>query len=241
MSKAPEGQKQPPSKGTKRRDLGKSSTHLLYHKKNMRCIPLRILLILTVFGAASAQQPSSSSKSKRNPEQHETRRSTTPAIAETLYRNPEFAFTYKIPYAWVDRTQQMQDDSTDPTKSKLLLAVFERPPEVAGDTVNSAVVITAESAATYPGLKTAADYLGPLTELTTSKGFKPAGDPYEFSVGSTPLVRADFFKEIGKLTMHQSSLVVLRKGFVVSVTFIAGSDDDLDELIEKLSFGAPKS
>jgi hypothetical protein len=195
---------------------------------------------LIVFGAASAQQPSSSSKSKRNPEQHETRRSTTPATAETLYRNPEFALTYKIPYAWVDRTQQMQDDSTDPAKSKLLLAVFERPPEVAGDTVNSAVVITAESAATYPGLKTAADYLGPLTELTISKGFKPAGDPYEFSVGSTPLVRADFFKELGKLTMHQSSLVVLRKGFVVSVTFIAGSDDDLDELIEKLSFGAPK-
>ena len=208
----------------------------------MRCISLRIFLALTLLGTAYAQDPAAtSSRTKQKPEQHATHHTSPSSTAETLYRNAEFAFTYKILYAWVDRTQQMQDDSTDPAKSKLLLAVFERPPEVTGDTVNSAVVITAESAATYPGLKTAADYLGPLTELTTSKGFKSAGDPYEFSVGTTPLIRADFLKELGKLTMHQSSLVLLRKGFVVSFTFIAGSDDELDELIEKLFFGAPKS
>jgi hypothetical protein len=207
----------------------------------MRRILVQTLLVLTVLATAFAQEAGSSSKSKRTTEQHATHHTSPSTTAETLYRNPEFALTYKIPFAWVDRTQQMQDESADPTKSKLLLGVFERPPEVIGDTVNSAVIITAESAATYPGLKTAADYLGPLTELTTSKGFKPAGDPYEFSVGTTTLVRADFLKEIGKLTMHQSSLVLLRKGFVVSVTFIAGSDDELDELIEKLSFGGPKS
>jgi len=199
------------------------------------------LLAFLILVPAFAQNPGSSSSRNKKAEQHVTRDKTPHASAETLYRNPEFALTYKIPFAWVDRTQQMQDESADPAKSKLLVAVFERPPEVTGDTVNSAVIITAESASTYPGLKTAADYLGPLTELTTSKGFKPAGDPYEFSVGTTPLVRADFLKELGKLTMHQSSLVLLRKGFVVSVTFIAGSDDELDELIEKLSFGAPKS
>lgn len=208
----------------------------------MRCISLKIFLAFTLLGTAYAQDPAaSSSRTKQKPEQHATHHTSPSSTAETLYRNAEFAFTYKIPYAWVDRTQQMQDDSTDPAKSKLLLAVFERPPEVTGDTVNSAVVITAESAAAYPGLKTAADYLGPLTELTTSKGFKSAGDPYEFSVGTTPLIRADFLKELGKLTMHQSSLVLLRKGFVVSFTFIAGRDDELDELIEKLFFGAPKS
>ena len=199
------------------------------------------LLILLAFLITGASFPQSSSSKTKKPEQYVTRDKSRSTTAETAYRNPEFAFTYKIPFAWVDRTQQMQDESADPTKSKLLLAIFERPPEVTGDTVNSAVIITAESAATYPGLKTAADYLGPLTELTTANGFKPAGDPYEFSVGTTPLVRADFVKQLGKLTMHQSSLVLLRKGFVVSLTFIAGSDDELDELIEKLSFGAPKS
>ena len=160
--------------------------------------------------------------------------------AETIYRNPDFAFTYKIPYAWIDRTKQMQDDSADPSKSKLLLAAFERPPEVTGDTVNSAVVITAESTASYPGLKTAADYMGPLTELTTSKGFKADGGLYEFPVGATTLVRGDFTRIAGSVSMHQSSLVLFRKGFVISFTFVAGSDDEIDELIEKLSVTASR-
>jgi hypothetical protein len=206
---------------------------------------LRIFLLI-LFGIwltlapAAAQNAGSSSSKNKKPEQHVTTRANPATTVETLYRNPEFAFTYKIPYAWVDRTNAMQDASADPAKSKLLRALFERPPEVTGDTINSAVIITAESAAGYPSLKTAADYVGPLTELTTSKGFRPTADAYEFSVGSTSLVRADFEKQIGKLSMRQSSLIVLRKGFVVLFTFVAGSDDELDELIERLSFGASK-
>jgi hypothetical protein len=200
---------------------------------------IRIPILLAVLTIAASSQTSSSSKNKPSA-RHATRNPTTTATAETLYRSPEFSFTYKIPYAWVDRTKDMQDDSTDPAKSRLLLAVFERPPQVTGDTVNSAVVITAESADSYPGLKTAADYMGPLTELTTSKGFKADGGPYEFPVGITKLVRGDFTRTVGSLAMHQSSLVMLLKGYVVSFTFIAGSDDELDELVEKLSFPSAK-
>jgi hypothetical protein len=193
------------------------------------------LFLIIVAMTVVAQDSSSKSKPHGKPAVPAPRET-----AETIYRNPEFAFTYKIPYAWIDRTKPMQDDSADPSKSKLLLAVFERPPEVTGDTVNSAVVITAERADSYPGLKTAADYMGPLTELTTSKGFKADGGPYEFPVGSTTTVRGDFTRAVGPLTMQQSSLVVLRKGFVISVTFVAGSDDEIDELIEKLSLTSSK-
>jgi len=201
-----------------------------------------ILLVLTLVGTVFAQDPAtSSSKAKQKPEQHATHQTSPSTTAETLYRSPEFNFTYKIPFGWVDRSQQMQDLENDSAKSKLLLAVFERPPEVVGDTVNSAVIIAAESATSYPGLKTAADYVGPLTELTTSKGFKADGDPSEIAMGSTRLVRLDFTRELGKLTMHQSSLVLLRNKFVVSFTFLAGSTDEIEELIEKLTFDATKS
>ena len=132
----------------------------------MSAVASLILLALLTLTPAFAQNQGSLSSRTKHPEQHATRDKPAPASAETLYRNPEFAFTYRIPYAWVDRTREMQDDS-DPAKSRLLLAVFERPPEAIGDTVNSAVIIAAESAATYPGLKNAADDLGPLTELTT--------------------------------------------------------------------------
>lgn len=157
-----------------------------------------------------------------------------------LYRNSTFGFRYQIPYGWVDRTQQMQDGN-EAGKSEALLAVFERPPEAAGDTINSAVVIASESAASYPGLKRAEDYLGPLTELATAKGFKPEGEPYALEVESRQLVRADFIKPLGdKLTMRQCTLILFAKGYVVSFTFIAGGEDELDNLMDALHFDVGK-
>lgn len=157
-----------------------------------------------------------------------------------VYRNPFFGFSYKAPYGWVDRTQDMQEGS-EPGKSMVLLAMFERPPQAAGDTVNSAVIIAAETVASYPGLKTAADYFEPLSELTTSKGFKAVNEPYEYSVGAKWLVRGDFSKEMGKLTMRQTSLVALQKSYVLSFSFVAGSSEEVDQLIEKLVFAAPRA
>lgn len=188
--------------------------------------------------STSGQQPeagSSSSKSKQKSGQHV--KTSTPATSdEGAYHNATFGFTYHVRYGWVERTTQMQDENNDPSKSQLLLAVFERPPEATGETVNSAVIIAAESVASYPGLKTAADYMGPLTELTTGKGFKVVHEPYEFPVGTKPMVRSDFVKDLGPLAMHQSSLVLLEKQHIVSFTFIGGSDDEVEELIEKVEF-----
>jgi hypothetical protein len=169
-----------------------------------------------------------------------------------LYRNTTFAFRYQIPYGWVDRTKNMQEqeaagkpDAKEKAnslgKGEVLLAIFERPPEAAGETINSAVVIAAENAAAYPGLKKAGDYLGPLIELTTSNGFKAEGDPSVIEIDTRQLVRADFTKPLNdKLTMRQATLVMLTKGQIVSFTFIAGSDDELDELIDGLHFGGAK-
>ena len=168
-----------------------------------------------------------------------------------LYRNPTFAFRFQIPYGWVDRTKEMQEGE-EAGKAEVLLAIFERPPQAIGDTINSAVVIASESAASYPGLKKAEDYLGPLTELATAKGFKPEGEPYALEVESRQLLRADFSKPLGgktsnvetgndKLTMRQCTLVMLAKGQIVSFTFVAGSEDELDDLTDRLHFVAAKS
>jgi hypothetical protein len=168
-----------------------------------------------------------------------------------LYRNTTFGFRYQIPYGWVNRTEEMQPGN-EAGKAALLLAVFERPPEATGDTINSAVVIASESASSYPGLKKAEDYLGPLTELATAKGFKAEGEPYALEVESRQLLRADFIKLLSvktsnvetsndKLTMRQCTLVLLAKGQIVSFTFIAGGEDELDDLMDGLHFGPTKS
>jgi len=184
--------------------------------------------------------------------QHKPAAAAKPAEDAQLYRNATFSFRYQIPYGWVDRTRDMREQeaadkpdakekANDVGRGEVLLAVFERPPEAAGETINSAVVIAAENAAAYPGLKKAEDYLGPLTELTTSKGFKAEADPSAIEIDSRQLIRADFTKPLNdKLTMRQTTLVLLTHGQIVSFTFIAGSEDELDNLIEGLHFGSGK-
>ena len=189
-------------------------------------------------------------QSKAPPTATQTTKPTPHAEDAQLYRNTTFGFRYQIPYGWVNRTQEMQEGN-EAGKSAVLLAVFERPPEATGDTVNSAVVIASESAASYPGLKKAEDYLGPLTELATAKGFKADGEPYALEVESRPLLRVDFIKPLevktteakttnDKLTMRQCTLVLLAKGQIVSFTFIAGSEDELDGLMDGLHFAVAK-
>ena len=165
---------------------------------------------------------------------------TAGAVTDGLYRNPSLGFSYKIPVGWVDRTDRMRDGSKDPSEGLVLLAVFERPPEVADSSINSGLLIAAESVSSYPGLKSAADYFGPLEEVTAAKGLKIIDEPYAFAVGSKPMARADFSKEVGQSTAHQTTLVMLQKGYVVSFTFIGDSDEEVQKLLEGLSFSAPQ-
>jgi hypothetical protein len=180
-------------------------------------------------------------------------------LSDQLLRCPKFGFTYKVIFGWVDRTADMQQNeslpdqspnaelpkATSPTadqpkpsspdSSKTLLAVFERPPGAPGTTIDSAVVIAAEPLANYHGIKTAADYFSPITELAEQRGFKAINEPHTFQSGPKQLVRGDYSKERGKLTMWQTSLVTIEKGYIVSFTFIGGSEDEVDELIRNLT------
>jgi hypothetical protein len=190
-------------------------------------------------GCLIAQQSSTPSQ---NSSSEPARRRASPdsgSIIDGGYQNNYFQFSYQLPFGWVDRTSDMRDD-VETGKSKVLLAIFERPPAASGETINSAVVIAAESADSYPGLKTAADYFGPLTELTESKGFKVVNAPYEFLVDGRPMVRGDFSKERGKLEMQQASLVTLKKGYALSFTFLGGSQHEVNDLVANLRFAGGK-
>jgi hypothetical protein len=132
--------------------------------------------------------------------------------------------------------------ATDSGKGgRVLLAAFSRPPEARAEDVNASILIAAESAAAYPGLKDAAQYFGPVTEIAKAQGFEIDDEPYEFAVGAKTVVRGDFQKDVGTRVMRQSTLVVLARGYVVSFTFIAGTEDDVEELVQGLSFAVPRA
>ncbi len=214
----------------------------------MRVLFRFLLLLGLLIASAWAQSPAKKPKAVPNASLQSCGR-----LTDNVLKCPRFAFTYKVPFGWVDRTDDMQQDAeadkhesgeavkpegAGTAKSETLLAVFERPPGAPGDSINSAVVIAAESLSNYHGIKTAADYFGPITELAEQRGFKLVNEPHEFPVGTKQLVRGDFSKERGKLTMWQSSLVMIEKGYIVSFTFVGGSEDEVEELIGSLRFGA---
>lgn len=227
------------------------------------------LLLISALTLAQTGTPSPSKSKATHPgaAQSAAQNPDPGGITDGVYRNLSFAFGYKIPFGWVERTHEMQgdemqgeemqgDDSqgsesqkgiSTASKSHVLLALFERPPDAPGNTINSAVIIAAEKISDYPGLKTAADYFGPLAQLVAAKGFQGVSGPDEFAVGTKKLMRGDFAKDMpspskdqDRLTMQQSTLVELDHGYIVSFTFIAGDEDDVEDLIGNLSFAARK-
>jgi hypothetical protein len=207
-----------------------------------------ILLAAVVLQPHSAAQSSSSSSSRARrpvPAEHSVLDAGT--VNAGVYSNAGFGFTCKIPAGWVLRTDEMKppewergDKATaDSDKAgRVLLAAFSRPPEARAEDVNGSILIAAESAAAIPGLKEAAQYFVLVNEAAKAQGLEMDDEPYDFTVGAKTVVRGDFQKDVGTRVMRQSTLVVLARGYVVSFTFVGGAEDEVEELVNGLSFGA---
>jgi hypothetical protein len=205
--------------------------------------------------------PSSTSSAKRAKAAAPDSGIDAGTVTNGIYRNKTLGFTCKIPDGWVLRTDEMNarseerdderreengekqnSDSAAATPSsssaRVLLAAFSRPPQAKGEEVNSSILIAAESMAAYPGLKEAAQYFYPLTEVAKAQGFEPDEDPYAVAIGTRTLARGDFHKDVGTRVMRQSTLAMLAHGYAVSITVIAGTDDEVEDLIDGLEFSA---
>jgi hypothetical protein len=124
---------------------------------------------------------------------------------------------------------------------RVLLAAFSRPPEARAEDVNGSIVVAAESAAAIPGLNEAAQYFELVNEAAKAQGLEMDDEPYDFVVGTKTVVRGDFQKDVGTRVMRQSTLVVLARGYVVSFTFVGGTEDEVEEFVQGLSFVAPRN
>src|SRR5580704_3815289 len=208
-----------------------------------------VLVALALLAQAPVQSSSSSSTSSSSTSPKQVRKPLSGAgspldagaISNGVYRNPGFGFTCKIPPAWVLRSEEMnaRDDATSAKEDRapldrttgggcaqtgacgrVLLAAFSRPPDARAEDVNSSILIAAESVESYPGLKDAAQYFGPLSEVAKAQGFEIDGEPYEFAAGAKTVARANFRKNVGTRVMRQSTLTILARGSAVSFTFI---------------------
>jgi hypothetical protein len=209
-------------------------------------------LIATMLLASSltlAQNAGTSSSTKHNAH------STSPdkvsidpgSILNGVYRNTTLRLSCKIPAGWVLRTEEMNTPdgppsgqspaSTAGSHAEVLLAAFSRPPEARGEDINASILIAAEPASSYPGLKEPIQYFGPITEIAKAQGFAADEEPYEIAVGTKNLVREDFHKDVGSRVLRQSTLAMLDHGYAISITVIGGTEDEVEGLIDGLEFG----
>ena len=219
---------------------------------NLCCVPVISLCVLTPGSA----QSSPSRKISKHPSAATSSAIDDGTMVNGIYRNKTLDLSCRVPAGWVLRTEEMnsaddenaekedtpsqgssaQDQQKKPERQLVLLAAFSRPPEARGQDINSSILIAAESTSAYPGLKEAAQYFGPLTEVAKAQGFTVDEEPYEFAVGTRKLVRADFHKDVGTRVMRQSTLAFLSHQYAISITVIGGTDDEVEELIDGVSF-----
>jgi hypothetical protein len=227
---------------------GPQALHLIA----VKITALATLAIVCAQVAATAQtSPSSSSApAKSAAVKNRTAASSldSGSVSAGSYRNPSFGLACKIPAGWVLRTDEMNTTNREEGRNsgsktaaegkegRVLLAAFSRPPEARAEDVNASILIAAESVNRYPGLTEAAQYFGPVTEVAKSQGFAIDEEPYELEIGHKTLVRGDYEKDVGTRVMHQSTLVILARGYAISLTFIAGTEDDVEDLVTGLSF-----
>jgi hypothetical protein len=215
----------------------------------------RLLLFVSLFATLTWAVSAQTQSTNGNPSTSRIRKPEVSApgldagsVSKGIYRNPSFGFTCKIPEGWVLRTDVLNTPEDEPPKpetvkvknsdgaARVLLAAFARPPEAHGEDINSSILIAAESAATYPGLTTAAQYFGPIGEVAKAQGLELVEDPYETTIGAKTVDRADFQKDVGTRRMWQSTIAILARGHVVSFTFIGGTEDEIEDLVGGLSF-----
>jgi hypothetical protein len=221
------------------------------HRRFLSCL----LSIGLPAGAVHAQTAAQSSSASSAPKHVKKSAASVESgldsgtVTDGLYRNKTLALSCKIPPGWVLRTEEVNAPGEEKDKAdagsgassagaKVLLAAFSRPPEARAEEVNSSILIAAECVATYPGLTDAAQYFGPLTEVAKAQGFTIDAEPYEIAVGTKILVRGDSHKNVGTRVMHQSTLAMLSHGYAVSITLIAGTEDEIEELIDGLTMTA---
>jgi hypothetical protein len=192
-----------------------------------------VLAVGLVAGAAATAQAPSAKYPPPGPPQ-------AGSISNGIYRNEFFGVECNVPAGWVLRTADMAPGQDANAKSMVLLSAFARTPHTAGAGVDSSILIAAEAQSSQPEAATALEYLVAVKQAANQNGLELTEPPREVRAGAHILWRADFAGDAEAAPpRYQISEVMLKRGYFVSFTFVAGSGREAEELLAKLHFLPP--
>jgi hypothetical protein len=184
-------------------------------------------------GSSKPAQPKAAAKPKAAQGRPDEGTLTSGAYSEKF-----FSLSYTVPEKWFVKTEEMRQGLAGQENAVLLLSVFAKDKPDSGR-ITSSVTISAESMASYPDVKSAEEYFDELSQVVTSKGFAVLNAPAAIEMGGVNFVRGDFQKQQGDTTAYQATMVALRKGHFLSVTAIAGNQEELTPLLNRVHILAP--
>lgn len=181
----------------------------------------------------------------------------TGSVADNVYTNNYFGFTYEFPKGWSVPSEQTRKylreirkaaaTGGDPTKAALfelaekrsrqLLTVLEKPMGTPGAT-DAGIYVIAEDISYAPGVQKPSDYLlnTKASLLKQRPDLKVLREPTDFTYGGKPFARMETFVETGPVqTFYTGYAATILNSQVMLFLFTSNKPEQLASLIDTLN------
>ncbi len=162
------------------------------------------------------------------------------SIEKDVYRNLYFGLSYRIPEGLVvdtmDFTQKMEKhfEGKPRAQTYVLLSAHEKSFWPKGRRI---IVLTADHAERYGGLKNGGVYLRKVVRYHREEGFKVLRESAQGLFGGQEFFRADFkkWKWADLLPVYVTAVFTVRRGYAVGFMLAANTKGTVEELAESLN------
>jgi hypothetical protein len=155
-------------------------------------------------------------------------------VVGNVYSNSYFGFSYRIPTGMTSNlgTFRRRIKAGEHERTYVLLSAFSSvPPSKA----RPGVVIMADEASPYGGLKDGAAYLKRITGTMIAQGWSVSGRPSERAFGGKKFFRADYEKLGGPFPVYEASVCTVLKGYALDFVFSSGSESGIESQVLSLN------
>ena len=158
-------------------------------------------------------------------------------VNKGIYQNTFFGLSYRLPEQLKVNTDEHKsasraaDSDNHHASSFILLNASEDTKEAK---VKEGVMVIADKADFYGGLRNGNDYLERLTSYYARQGSDVIHSSVECSYAGKQFFRGDYARPGTTKIVYMSALVTVRRGYALSFIFTAGSRERLEELVGTL-------
>ncbi len=168
------------------------------------------------------------------------------SLKEGVYRNEYFAFSYRVPkHLRVDTAylkQRVEQQTRGQLQTQTYTLLYGREETILPKVIDT-VIVMADEAAYYGGLKDGNAYLRKWTQFYTQVGYEVLKESTETLFGGKRFFRADYKKPAFLFPFYVTAVFTVWREYALGFIFTAGSRERVEKLVaslETLQFSEPE-